>query len=85
MGFEHLVEQYTDDIQPLKFEVMHRDQLDPKLSSSDSVFFVGVNGAPYFIGDFNKAHPSGVLEPAVVAEMRDIIWLDNEYAIVGPL
>ncbi len=85
MGFEHLVEQYLDDIEPLKFEVMHRVQLDPKLSPGDSVFFVRVEGAPYLIGDFNKAHPSGVLEPAVVAEMRDLIWLDNEYAIVGPL
>lgn len=85
MGFEHLVEQYTDDIQPLKFEVMHRDQLDPKLSPGDSVLFVGVEGAPYFIGDFNKTHPTGVLEPAIVAEMRDLIWLDNEYAIAGPL
>ena len=84
LSFKHLIEQYTDEIQPLQFEVMRREQLDPKLSPSDVVHFVRVDDAPYLIGDFNKTSPTGVLEPAVVVELRDLIWLDPDHAIVGP-
>ena len=84
LKFDHLLEQYPDESAPIEFMVMHKRELDKRLSKNDAVHFVAVDGAPYFIGDFNKAHPTGVLEPAATVKMRDIIWLDDENLMAGP-
>ena len=85
LSLEHLTEQYTDDINCIGFEVKHRDELDSKLSSADLVHFVSLEGVPYLIGDYNRANPTGVLEPAASVELLDLIWLDADFVIVGPV
>ena len=84
LKLDHLLEQYPDEHAPIQFEVMHKRELDERMSNSDSVHFVAVDGAPYFIGDFNKARPTGVLELAATVILRDIIWIDDEYIMSGP-
>jgi hypothetical protein len=84
LRFDHLVEQYPDESTPIEFVVMHKSELDERMSKLDSVYFVAIDGAPYFIGDFNRARPTGVLELAATVKMRDIIWLDEENVIAGP-
>jgi hypothetical protein len=84
LRFDHLVEQYPDESAPIEFVVMHKSELDERLSKVDSVHFIAIDGAPYFIGDFNRARPTGVLELAATVKMRDIIWLDEENVMAGP-
>jgi len=85
LTFDHLVEQYPDERAPIEFEVMHKRELDERLSKCDLVHFVAVENAPYFIGDFNRKRPTGVLELAATVKMRDIIWLDDEHVMAGPV
>ena len=84
LKFDHLVEQYPDESDTLEFKVMHKRELDDRLSKADDVHFVAVDGTPYFIGDFKKARPTGVLELAITVKLRDIVWLDEEHVIAGP-
>jgi len=84
LKLDHLLEQYPDERAPIEFEIMHKRELDERMSNSDAVHFVAVDGAPYFIGDFNKARPTGVLELAATVILRDIIWIDEEYVMAGP-
>ena len=84
LKFDHLIEQYPDESAAIEFSVMHKRELDPALGKLDVVHFVGVDGAPYFLGDFNKARPTGVLDLAVQVVLRDIVWWDEEHVIAGP-
>jgi hypothetical protein len=84
LKFDHLLEQYPDEHAPIEFDIMHKRELDERMSNSDAVHFVAVDGAPYFIGDFNRARPTGVLELAATVILRDIIWIDEEFVMTGP-
>jgi len=84
LRFDHLVEQYPNESDPLEFKVMHKRELDERLAKADVVHFIAVDGNPYFIGDFKKARPTGVLELATTVRLRDIVWLDEEHVIAGP-
>jgi len=85
LTFNHLVEQYPDERTPIEFQVMHKRELDERLSKCDLVHFVAVENAPYFIGDFNRKRPTGVLELAATVKMQDIVWLDEEHVMAGPV
>jgi hypothetical protein len=84
LSIDHLKDQYCDPSAPIAFEIMHKDELDHCMSKMDELYFVSMEGAPYFIGDFNKTQPTGVLEPAATVKVRDIIWLDEDHVIAGP-
>ena len=83
LHFDHLAAQY-DAKQLISFQLMHRSQLDPKLSPEDHVFFVEMHGQPYFIGDFNKTKPSGEMDLAATVMLRDLVWADSEFLFAGP-
>jgi hypothetical protein len=83
LELDHLDEQY-DPEQVLSFQLMHRSQLCSKLCQEDRVYFEKIHDPPYFIGDFNKARPTGEMDLAVTVMLRDLVWVDSEFFFAGP-
>ena len=84
LKLDHLDEQYEDHQQELPFQLMHRSQLSSKLCQDDLVYFEKIHDHPYFIGDFNKARPTGEMDLAVTIMLRDLVWVDSEFFFAGP-
>jgi hypothetical protein len=84
LAFDHLVQQYPDQQTPIEFEMLHRSKLHPSLCKDDVVHFVGLEGAPYFMGDYKRTHPKGNYELAATVRMRDLVWYNDEYFFAGP-
>ena len=84
LTFDHLIQQYPDQQTPIQFEMLHRSKLDPSLCKDDSVHFTGMEGPPYFMGDYKRPHPRGLYELAATVRMRDLVWCNDQYLLVGP-
>lgn len=84
LKLDHLIPQYPEEQTPIEFEMMHRSKLDPGLSTEDTVYFMNMESAPYFIGDFMKSRPNGEYELAATVRLRDLVWIDAEYFLAGP-
>ena len=84
LKFDHLIDQYPDQSVPIVFNVMHKDELCDRLEKGDAVHFVGIDGSPYFLGDYMNARPTGILDLAATVKMRDIVWLDVNHVLAGP-
>lgn len=79
---DHLFAQYENDA-VINFQLKKKDDLDPHLSSKDTVHYVKIAGPPYFVSDYNKKRPTGLMELAVTVQLVDLIWVDETYAFVG--
>ena len=84
LSFDHLIEQYPQKENPIEFEMMHRSKLDPAPCKKDTVHFISMESSPYFIGDYMKSNPQGEYELAATVLMRDLVWVEDDFVLVGP-
>ena len=79
---DHLFSQYNAPTD-IVFQLIHKDHLSANLCSKDLVHYVKLAGPPYFVGDYNKKKPVGLMELAATVQMQDLIWIDESFLFAG--